>query len=95
MKLTLKDRIRAFFARDKEAFWFQIFSDEERELREMDVWQLAEIISDESVQSKKKIVAEHLLNLRLATIQSNATYHSAIIGLIGVTLGAIITSLVS
>ncbi len=93
MKLTLSTRLKAIFARDKEDFWFQFFTDEELELRQMDTWQLAEVISEDKVintseSEKKRIVAEHLLNIRLSKIQAKATWWSAIILLVGAIIGA-------
>jgi|GEM_PF-3246452 len=92
MKIPLLTRLRAIFAKDKEDFWFQYFSDEEIQLRKMDVWQLAKVISEAKTthvgSEEKRIVAEHLLNIRLANIQANAAWAAGIISFIGAIIGA-------
>lgn len=93
MKITLSTRIRAIFAKDAEDFWFQFFTDEELILRQMDTWQLAKVISESHVNNlvgseEKRIVAEHLLNIRLSKIQAKATWWSAIILFFGAIIGA-------
>lgn len=91
MHTTLTDRIKAFFARDKHAFWFSHFTDEEKELARMDVWQLASAIQESRVRAgveQRRIVAEHMLNERLARIQSRASLWSGWLGLFGALLGA-------
>ena len=96
MRITWTDRLKALFAKDEYDYWFKLITDEEKELRRMDSWELAKIISDESIKHtapEKRIVAEHMLQIRLAKIQSRATYVSVIIGFIGVLAGAMITSL--
>lgn len=93
MRITLVDRIKALFARDEYSYWFKLITDEEKELRRMDSWELAKVIHEKTVSSKnseKRIVAEHMLQVRLAKIQNRATYVSIVFGLIGVVLGAIL-----
>ncbi|MEA3406136.1 MAG: hypothetical protein U9R28_10435 [Pseudomonadota bacterium] len=90
MKVSFFDKCKSFFVRDKMGYWFDHFTDEEKRLKTLTVWELAEIISKKN-NEKESIVAEHLLNIRLARIQSRATTTSAFIGLIGVILGVIIT----
>jgi hypothetical protein len=97
MRTTLADRIKGFFARDKYAFWFNHFTDEEKQLRRMDVWQLAKIINEAHVrnlagEAEKLIVAEHMLAERLARIQARPTYIAIYAGLAGVVGGAFLTS---
>jgi len=92
-KIPISVRIRALFARDKEAFWWNHFTDEEKKLREMDVWELAQVINEARVhnlasEAEKLIVAEHMLNVRLAKIQATASWGSGLLGFIGAILGA-------
>lgn len=61
----------------------------------MDVWELAKVIHDENVQPlnpKKRIVAEHMLNVPLAHIQARPGYIAVLAGLVGVVGGAFLTS---
>jgi hypothetical protein len=86
-------RIKSLFARDKEAFWWDHFTDEEKKLRRMDVWELAKVINEARVrnlagEAEKLIVAEHMLNMRLAQIQAKASWGSGILGFIGAIIGA-------
>ena len=99
MKFTVWERVQGFVSRNPEEYWFNKFTDEERRLKKMDVWQLAEVIRDESISSgraERKVVAEYMLQQRLAKIQSNATFlgalTSAIFGLGGVIIGALLTT---
>lgn len=91
MKIPFDIRIKSFFAKDKAAFWWSHFSDEEKMLKRMDVWELAAVIQEANVRlgmEKKKIVAEHMLNVRLAQIQSKASWGSGILGFVGAIVGA-------
>jgi hypothetical protein len=86
--------MRALFARDEHEFWFNHFTDEEKQLKKMSVWQLAEVINEENVHSNnpvKKIVAEHAINHRLAKLQANASFGSALISFIGGIICALLT----
>lgn len=93
--IPLRVRVRGFFARDKYQFWWNYFSDEELALRKMSVFDLAGLIEEagHTGMVKKKIVAEHLLNLRLAQLQARASWGSAFVGLLGVILGSVLTYL--
>jgi hypothetical protein len=88
MHVSLSARIKSIFARDKYAFWYNEITNEEKELARMDVWQLAAVMVN-SVETKsnvlQRIVAEHMLNERLARIQSRASIWAAVIGA-GITL---------
>ena len=91
MRIPLSVRIRSFFSRDKNAFWFDHFTDEEKELARMDVWQLASVIQESGVRvgmEQKRIVAEHVLNQRIARIQSRASLWSGWLGMFGALAGA-------
>lgn len=91
MKIPLDIRIKSIFAKDKAAFWWGHFTDEEKMLKSMDVWELAAVIQEANVRfgmEKKKIVAEHMLNVRLAQIQSKASWGSGILGFVGAIVGA-------
>ena len=94
MRITFFDRIKALFARDEYSYWFKHITDEEKELRRMDSWELAKVIHEANVHNKnheKRIVAEHMLQVRLVKMQNRAIYVSIIFGLIGVALGAVLT----
>jgi len=91
--IPLSVRIKAFFARDKAAFWWNHFTDEEKKLRRMDAWQLAEVINEARVRNiagmeAKRIVAEHMLNVRLAQIQATASWGSGVLCFVGAIIGA-------
>ena len=77
--VTLFDRIGAFFARDKDDFWFNHYTSDEKAMSRMDAWQLAKVIHEANVRNtvdfaEKKIVAEYLLSARLARIQAKPNY---------------------
>ena len=91
MRITLADRFKALLARDEYGYWFALITDDEKKLRRMDSWQLARLIHEETVNPstpEKRIVAEHLLQVRIAKIQSRATYVSAFVGFVGGLVGA-------
>lgn len=91
MRITLADRIKALFARVEYGYWFKLATDEEKELRRLDSWGLAKVIHEETVHPtnpEKRIVAEHMLNVRVAKIQNRATYVSIVVGFIGILVGA-------
>lgn len=97
MRTTLIDHIKSIFASDKNAYWFDHFTDEEKQLRRMDVWELAKVINEARVHNlvgstEKIIVAEHMLNVRLAKIQARPAWYAIAGGLIGVVGGAFLTS---
>lgn len=97
MRTTLIDRVKGFFARDKNAYWWDHWTDEEKQLRRMDVWQLAKVINEARVrnlagEAEKLIVAEHMLSERLARIQARPGYIATVAGLAGVVGGAFLTS---
>lgn len=91
--IPLSVRIKALFARDKEAFWWNHITDEEKKLRRMDVWELAKVINEARVrnlagEAEKLIVAEHMLNMRLAQIQAKASWGSGVLGFVGAIIGS-------
>ena len=97
MRIPLTVRIKGFFARDKDAYWWNHWTDEEKQLRRMDVWQLAKVINEARVrnlagESEKLIVAEHMLSERLARIQARPGYIATVAGLVGMVGGAFLTS---
>ncbi|PAU89772.1 hypothetical protein CK507_02565 [Pseudomonas sp. WN033] len=95
MRITWADRIKALFARDEYSYWFALITDEEKELRRMDSWELAKVIHEESVHQtnpERRIVAEHMLQIRVAKIQSRATYVSVVVGFLGVLAGVVLTT---
>lgn len=87
MRIPVCVRIRSFFARDKRAFWWKHFTDDEKQLRRMNAWQLAKVIHEENTP-EKRIVAEHFLNVRLAKIQATASWGSGVLGFVGAIIGA-------
>lgn len=96
-RITLIDHIKGVFAKDKYAYWFHHFTDEEKELRRMDAWQLARVINEAGVhngagEAEKLIVAKYMLNVRLVRLQNRAVLVAAIFSVIGVAIGAFITS---
>lgn len=59
----------------------------------MDVWELAKVVNEARVnnlpgEQEKLIVAEHLLNVRLAKIQATASWGSGALGFTGAIIGA-------
>ena len=95
--VSLLDRIRGFIARDKRAFWWNYFTDEEKQLRRMNVRQLAKVINEARVrnlagEAETLIVTEHMLKERIARIQSRPTWFAIWAGLVGVAGGAFLTS---
>jgi|SRR3990167_438568 len=95
MRITLADRFKALFARDEYSYWFKFITDEEKELRRMDSWELAKVIHEETVRQKnpeKRIVAEHMLQVRIAKIQNRATYVSVVVGFIGILVGVVLSA---
>lgn len=91
LRIPLSVRIRSLFSRDKHEFWWNHYTDEEKQLRRMDAWQLATIIHEENIRQtapEKRIVAEHMLNVRLAQIQATASWGSGVLGFVGAIIGA-------
>lgn len=96
MRLTLLEKIQLIFARDKDGLLWHFITDKELELKRMDAWQLATVIHEESVRQtlpQKKIVAEHLLAVRLIKLQNRAVMVAAVFGVAGALLGAFATSI--
>ena len=93
MRITIANRLKALFAPDEYEFWWHHFTDEEKKLRRMDVWELAEVISQKKPNSPESIVAEHMLNVRLAKMQVRATYFNIVVGFVGIVVGAVLSSI--
>ncbi|WP_038150448.1 hypothetical protein [Thiomicrorhabdus chilensis] len=96
MRMTIADRFKALFANDEYDYWFKHFTDEEKKLRRMDSWELAKVIQEETGStgdSSKRIVAEHLLQVRLVKLQNRATYIGIVFGLLGIVIGAFLNKL--
>lgn len=94
MKFPWWLRFKALFVKDANELYFAYLNDEERELREMDVWQLARLIQKAETQGNlavERIVAEHLLSARLAQIQSKASWGAGLLGFLGALLGGVIS----
>lgn len=97
MRTTLIDRLKGLVARDKNNYWWGHWTDEEKQLRRMDVWQLAKLINESRVrglagEAEKLIVAEYMLSERLARIQARPGYIATVAGLVGVVGGALLPS---
>ncbi|MGR6106262.1 MAG: hypothetical protein ACU4EQ_12855 [Candidatus Nitrosoglobus sp.] len=89
MHIPFLARLISFFTRDKYDFWWKYFSDEEKKLKRMDAWQLIEIIQNARQETEQKcIVAEHMLSIRLARIQSKASWDSGFLGFLGAIISA-------
>jgi hypothetical protein len=91
--ITRWDLVRAFFTKDKDKFWWNHFTSEEKRLGRMDVWGLAKVINEARVrnladESEKLIVAEHMLNVRLAKIQASAQWGAGVLGFVGAIVGS-------
>ena len=97
MQIPFSVRLRSLFARNKEQFWWNHFTDEERELREMDVMQLAAALNEALVRrnDQRRIVIEHMLGARLARLQAKAAWGAGALGFAGAVLGAGITAAVA
>ena len=84
-------RLKALFSKDSYEVYFAHLTDREREIREMDIWELAGVIQEARVRpnmEKDRIVAEHLLSARIAQIQSKASWGAGILGFLGAIIGA-------
>ncbi|MBM9515309.1 hypothetical protein [Desulfogranum marinum] len=95
MKISLLTRLKCLFVRDKFEFWFNEFTDEETRLKNMDAWELASVIEDannNAESQKHRIVAEHLLNVRLAKISTKPMYFQVIGGFVCAILGALLSA---
>lgn len=93
MRIPLSVRLKAIFARDKNEFWWNHFTDEERELREVNVSQLASVINEATVRhnTERRIDAKYMLSARLAQIQSRASWGSGVLGFTGAIIRAALT----
>lgn len=90
-RFPLRVRLKALFSKDSYEVYFAHLTDREREIREMDVWELAGVVQEASVRpnrEKERIVAEHLLSARIAQIQSKASWGAGILGFLGALIGA-------
>lgn len=87
MRITLATRIRSLFARDKYSFWWNEITDEEKELARMDVWELAAVVQQTNQQ--RRVVAEHMLNARLANIQASASKWAGWVSAFGAVLASV------
>lgn len=95
-RTTWTDRLKAFFARDGYGYWFDHLTNEEIGFRRMTSWQLARVIHEETVHPQnpeKRIIAEHMLQIRVAKIQNRATYVSVVVGFIGILVGAALSAM--
>ncbi len=94
-KFSKLDAIKLFFSKDKEEFPWKHVTDQEKILLNKDIFELAAIIangknSNMPGETYEAIVAEHLLDVRLAKIQAKASVFSGLISLIGAIAGATI-----
>ena len=93
MAESLIEKIGAFFARDKEAYWWKLVTDYERSLSKMSLSELASELQRTQVRHEKAntIIVEHMLSARLARIQSRASWWSGWLGFAGAMLAAALT----
>jgi len=100
MRVRLTDRVKAFLSSDEESFWFNHFTDEEKALRRMDVWEIASVINKSRANNlasdaEKLIVAEYMLNKRLTQIQAKASWGAGILGFSGAIIGVSLSIMLS
>lgn len=67
----------------------------ENERRRMSLTRLAVLLSTCEKGTSKYILVEHELNLRIAKIQSRATYVGAITGVVGTLVGAVVGAILT
>ncbi len=93
MSPSLIERIGAFFARDKGAYWWKLVTDYERSLSKMSLSELASELQRTQVRQEtaNTIIVEHMLAARLARIQSRASWWSGWLGFAGAMLAAALT----
>jgi hypothetical protein len=86
-------RLKALFAQNEHEFWWNQFTDDELELRMMNASQLASELNKAQVSSnhERKILVEHMLSVRLAQLQSRASWGSGALGFGGAVVGAAMT----
>ncbi len=87
MRITLAARIRSLFASDRYSFWWNEITEEEKELAHMDVWELAAVVRQ--TNQHRRVVAEHMLNVRLANIQARASRRAGWVSAFGAVLAAV------
>ena len=92
-RIPLSIKFRALFARDNHAFWWNEFTDEERELGKMNTRELAEALQDAQNRgdNERGILIEHMLSGRLAQLKARASWGSGFLGFVGAVIGAAIT----
>jgi hypothetical protein len=97
MSIPVFVRLRALFAHDKNEFWWNHFTDKERELRQMDVMALAAALHEAQVKGneQQRIVVQYMLTARLANLQAKASWGSGILGFAGAILGAALAAAVT
>lgn len=93
MKDTWIERLRGRLSPNPEQYWWELATDEERELLRTDTKGLAKELAEirnsgPSDKIARGILIEHLLNMRLARIQSKAAWGSGALGFGGALLGA-------
>ena len=91
--VSLIERIGAFFARDKDAYWWNLVTDYERSLSKMSLSDLASELQRTQVRNEtaNTIIVEHMLAARLARIQSRGSWWSGWLGFAGAMLAAALT----
>lgn len=93
MRDSRSARFRSLFVHDKEAFWWDEYNDYERKLAKMNLSELAGELDRTKVRNEtaNTIIVEHLLAIRLARIQSRASFGAAWIGIVGAVVAAYFT----
>lgn len=91
--VSLIERIGVFFARDKEAYWWNLATDYERSLSKMSLSDMASELQRTQVrhETANTIIVEHMLAARLARIQSRGSWWSGWLGFAGAMLAAALT----
>lgn len=93
MSESLLEKIGAFFASDKRAYWWKLLTDYERSLSKMSLSELASELQRTQVRNElaNTVIVEHMLAARLARIQSRAAWWSGWLGFSGAMLAAALT----
>jgi hypothetical protein len=93
MSESLREKIGAFFARDKEAYGWKLATDYEHSLSKISLSKLASELQRTQVrhETANTVIVEHMLAVRLARIQSRASWWSGWLGFSGAMLAAALT----
>lgn len=92
-KTTKFDIFKSWFVRDKRSYWWNKFSDYELELSRMSLTELASELNRTKVQVEPEntIIAEYILQARIARLQSRASWWSGWLSFAGAMIAAALT----